>query len=118
MKKIPWQVGLVFCAVLLHWTFPARASLSPYPQPLGQGSLDWLVGQSNPAVTGIQPAWGRGGLLVSYNIPPQDPLAFLTGRSWTYDNAVAAITFLLQGRPDSARAVLETLQGLTFFYVF
>ena len=71
-----------------------------------------MVGQSNPAVTGIQPAWGRGGLLVSYNIPPQDPLAFLTGRSWTYDDAVAAIGFLLQGRPDSARVVLSTLQGL------
>ncbi len=80
---------------------------------LGQGSLDWLANQDDPLVTGIQPIPGRNGLLVSYAVPPEDPLApFLTGRSYTYDNAVGAISFLLQGRSGDARSVLSALQRL------
>lgn len=79
---------------------------------LGQGSLDWLLGRSNPVLTGIAPVPGREGLLVSYEIPAGDSLSFLRGRSWTYDNAVGAVGFLEQGRPEAARQVLSTLQGL------
>lgn len=80
---------------------------------LGQGSLTWLVNQNNPLATGIQPILSRQGLLVSYTIPPGDPLApFLTGRSYTYDNAVGAVSFLLQGQSTNARTVLFALQRL------
>lgn len=79
---------------------------------LGQGSLDWLTGRSNPVVTGITPVSGRQGLLVGYTVAPNDALAFLAGRSFTYDNAVGSIAFLLQGQPESARNVLLALQRL------
>lgn len=75
-------------------------------------ALSWLIGQGDPAVTGFQPVSGRVGLLVSYQIPTTDPLAFLRGRSWTYDNAAGAIALLFRGQPDAARRVLSTLQGL------
>lgn len=91
---------------------PLTASPTVIQDVLGQGSLDWLAGQGNPLVTGFQPIAGRQGLLVSYTIPTTDSLAFLRGRSWTYDNAVGAIAFLLQGRPGDARTVLTALQGL------
>ena len=102
---------------------PAPAGTSAAAQPLAQTApviaeallspeLAWLAGQSNPAVTGFTPVAGREGLLVSYTIPPADGLAFLRGRSWTYDNAAASIAFLLQGQPDAARRVLAALRGL------
>ncbi len=91
---------------------PLTASPTVVQDVLGQGGLDWLAGQGNPLVTGFQPIAGRQGLLVSYTIPTTDSLAFLRGRSWTYDNAVGAIAFLLQGRPGAARTVLAALQGL------
>lgn len=75
-------------------------------------SLVWLNGQNDPAVTGFTPVAGREGLLVGFNIPADDPLSFLRGRSWTYDNAVGAIALLLQGQAESAREVLVSLQGL------
>lgn len=79
---------------------------------LGQGSIEWLESQNDPLATGIQPVAGREGLMVSYTVPPGDPLSFLTGRSFTYDNAVGAVAFVLQNRPDSAREVLLALQRL------
>lgn len=93
----------------LAYVAPLR---TPTGSVLGQGSLDWLAGQSDPAVTGILPVAGREGLLVSFNIPPGDPLAFLRGRSWTYDNAAAAAAFLTQGQVSRAKAVLEALNRL------
>ncbi len=86
--------------------------LTPTGSLLGRGSLDWLAGQSDPAVTGILPVAGREGLLVSYAIPLNDPRAFLRGRSWTYDNAVAAAAFLAQGQISRAKSVLAALNRL------
>ena len=79
---------------------------------LGQGSLDWLASQSNPDFTGIPVVAGREGLLVSYAIPANDPLASLRGRSWVYDNAVAAAAFLSQGKTPQAKSVLDALNRL------
>jgi len=79
---------------------------------LGQGSIPWLENQSDPSFTGIPVVAGREGLLVSFTIPTNDPLASLRGRSWTYDNAVAAIAFLSQGQLPQARSVLEALNRL------
>ncbi|MBI1952721.1 MAG: hypothetical protein HYS41_01190 [Candidatus Omnitrophica bacterium] len=79
---------------------------------LGEGSLDWLAGQGDPLVTGIEPIAGRKGLLASFTIPSDDPLAFLKGRSWSYDNAVAAVAFTAQGEKSRAKAVLTALNRL------
>ncbi len=81
-------------------------------QELGQGSVEWLAGRSDPLVTGFTPIPGREGLLVSYQIPAGDSLSALAGRSWTYDNAAGAVAFLSEGRADLARSVLSALQGL------
>lgn len=75
-------------------------------------STAWLLGQNDSAITGFIPVAGREGLLVSYSIPPADPLAFLAGRAWTYDNAVGAIALLLQNQPSAAKEILSSLQGL------
>ena len=113
-RKIKWGASALFWALVIQCTLTGPGVSLAVPETLGQGSADWLEGQRTPSVTGIQPIPGREGLLVSYAIPPADPLAFLIGRSWTYDDAAAAIGFLLQGRPDSVRTVLTTLQGLMF----
>lgn len=77
-----------------------------------QESLWWLRSRNDPPVTRIQPVPGRERLLVSFTIPSGDPLAFLAGRSWTYDNAVGAIALLLHGRIRKARQVLTNLRSL------
>ncbi len=85
---------------------------TPAGYVLGEGSLIWLSGRDDPALTGIQPIASRAGLLVSFDIPASDPQAFLRGRSWTYDDAIGAISFLLQGNTADARSVLTSLKGL------
>ena len=90
---------------------PPQAAPVVVTEALSPG-VSWLIGQGNPSVTGFTPIAGREGLLVSYDIPSTDPLAFLRGRSWTYDNAVGAIALLLQGQAAAARTVLAALQGL------
>ena len=91
-------------------TQPVR---TPAGAPLGIGSLSWLSARGSPAATGIFPIQGRQGLLASYDkIPLGDPLAFLKGRSWTYDDAMGAIALLAQGRTQDARMVLSALQKL------
>ncbi len=50
--------------------------------------------------------------MVSYVVPPGHELSFLRGRSWTYDDAVAAVAFTLQSQPAQARVVLSALAGL------
>lgn len=95
-------------AVTLSVAAPALAA-----EALPTSSLTWLAGQSNPRQTGIRPLVSRAGLLISFAIPANDPLApFLRGRSFTYDNAAAAVTFLAHGQITRARAVLTALRRL------
>jgi len=93
------------------WILPMR-KLKASSARWEEGSLNWLMGQSDAAQTGIIPIKGREGLLVSYVIPPDDPLAFLRGRSWTYDNALAAVALVAHSRYAQANKILSTLKGL------
>ncbi|MBI2388432.1 MAG: hypothetical protein HYV09_02340 [Deltaproteobacteria bacterium] len=53
------------------------------------------------------------GAVVSFRIPIDHPLAAdLAGRSFVYDDALAMLVHLAEGRPDRARAIGRTLVAL------
>ncbi len=71
----------------------------------------WLRGQVTPNHVVPAPAPSRRRLLVSYDIPPEEfPQGF--HRSWTYDDALATLTFLITGDTDAAASTLNALAGL------
>ncbi|MDA3951505.1 MAG: hypothetical protein PF508_20020 [Spirochaeta sp.] len=72
-----------------------------------QAAVEWLVEQVVPNETVPDPNPARRNLIVSYRIPPEDPVyPYLYGRSFVYDGAVAAIAFTMSGRYREAQRVL------------
>ena len=68
----------------------------------------WQRGQITPNRMVQDPDPSRRGLLVSYDIPPQRfPRGF--HRSATYDDAIAALSFLVRGDRDGAAFTLHAL---------
>ncbi|MFQ5926725.1 MAG: hypothetical protein ACE5MH_04750 [Terriglobia bacterium] len=68
----------------------------------------WLRGQITPNRVVPEPHPARRRLLVSYDIAPEEfPQGF--HRSATYDNALAALAFLISGETDAAAFTLHAL---------
>ncbi len=82
------------------------ASLQPAAR-----NLQWLLGQVTPNATVPAPAPSRRRLVVSYDIAPE---AFPQGyhRSATYDNALAALVFVITAETDAAAFTLHALARL------
>jgi hypothetical protein len=73
-------------------------------------AVEWLVEQLVPNETVPDPNPTRRNLIISYRIPPDDPVyPYLYGRSFVYDGAVAAIAFTMSGRFIEAQRVLLAL---------
>lgn len=71
----------------------------------------WLRAQVTPNRVVPDPAPARRRLLVSYDIPPEEfPQGF--HRSATYDNALAALAFVITGETDAAAFTLHALARL------
>lgn len=76
-------------------------------------ALQWLLGQMVPNDVVPSPDRTRRSLLLSYRIPADDPNhRYLNGRSFVYDNALAAIAFTMLGRNHEAESVLNALGRL------
>src|SRR5438093_3102079 len=71
----------------------------------------WLQTQVTPNTVVPDPDPSRRRLLISYDVPPAKSL---TGfhRSFTYDDALAAISFVIAGEMDSAALTLDALARL------
>jgi len=86
----------------------------PYEKLIGDWATAnqlWLEGQVTPNRIVPNPEPSRRRLLVSYEISPQKfPQGF--HRSATYDDALAALTFLVTGQRDRAAFVLHALGRL------
>ncbi len=75
-----------------------------------QAAVEWLVEQLVPNDAVPNPHPTRRNLIVSYRIPPDDPVyPYLYGRSFVYDGAVAAIALTMSGRHHDAQRVLFAL---------
>ncbi len=82
---------------------PARQSV--------EANLVWLQRQITPNSVVPDPAPSRRRLLISYDIPPEDfPQGF--HRSATYDNALAALVFMVTGKTEAAAFTLHALARL------
>ena len=70
-------------------------------------AIEWLLGQKVPNQTVADPVPWRRNLVISYNIPEEDPAyPYLMGRSYIYDAALAAIAFAMTDRYREAEDVL------------
>jgi uncharacterized repeat protein (TIGR01451 family) len=75
--------------------------------------IQWLHGRQVPNSTVPTPASGRSGLVISYIIPPSDPsYPYLYHRSWIYDDALAVISWSMEGECQAAQKTLSALNGL------
>ncbi len=75
-----------------------------------QAAVEWLVEQLVPNDAVPDPHPTRRNLIVSYRIPPDDPVyPYLYGRSFVYDGAVAAIAFTMSERYQEAQRTLLAL---------
>src|SRR6056297_3111636 len=73
-------------------------------------AIEWLLGQKVPNQTVADPVPWRRNLVISYNIPEEDPAyPYLMGRSYIYDAALAAIAFAMTDRYREAEDVLLAL---------
>lgn len=97
------DVGSLHAQAQLSISDEVRASLQEHQQ----AAVEWLVEQLVPNEVVPDPNPARRNLIVSYRIPPDDPVyPFLFGRSFIYDGAVAAIAFTMSGRYREAQRVL------------
>lgn len=75
--------------------------------------VQWLLGQQAPNSIVPVPVSGRSGLVISYIIPPSDPVyPFLFNRSWIYDDALAVISWSMEGECQAAEETLSALADL------
>jgi len=73
-------------------------------------AVEWLLGQMVPNKTVDNPVPWRRNLVISYDIPEEDPAyQYLMGRSYIYDSALAAIAFAMTDRYRAAEDVLLAL---------
>ena len=89
------------------WTCCAAQSLEDW----AKASERWLAAQVTPNSAVPDPDSSRRRLVVSYSIPPEK---FPTGfhRSFTYDDALAALSCVMAGKMDAAAYTLDALSRL------
>ncbi len=104
---------LALCFALL-WAPPvAPGEVSPEVnlRPWAAANLAWLERQVTPNRVVPRPEPTRRRLLISYDLPP-DKLPRSYHRSATYDNALAALAFLITGERERAAFTLHALGRL------
>ncbi len=75
--------------------------------------VQWLLGQQVPNSTVPTPAPGRSDLVISYIIPQSDEsYPFLFSRSWIYDDALAVISWSMEGECQAAEETLSAIADL------
>lgn len=75
-----------------------------------ESAVEWLLGRKVPNGTVADPILSRRNLVISYEIPEEDPAyLYLMGRAYVYDSALAAIAFAMTDRNRKAEEVLLAL---------
>jgi hypothetical protein len=78
-----------------------------------KNAAQWLLGQMVPNQVVPQPSPGRRRLVLSYRVPAEDPaFRYIYGRSFTYDNALAAVSLTMLGRYREAEYILNAMGRL------
>jgi hypothetical protein len=89
---------------------------APLPASIEQmeaGASSWLAQQMVPNNVVPSPEPTRRRLLLSYRVPPNDPVyRYVYGRSAVYDDALGAIAFTMEGRYREAELLLSALSRL------
>jgi hypothetical protein len=105
--KIPTAAIAVCCLSFCSATSGAAQPLEEW----AAASQRWLQGQVTPNRAVPDPDSSRRRLVVSYDIAPDKfPAGF--HRSFTYDDALAALSFVVSGDMDSAAFTLDALARL------
>ncbi|MFQ5695651.1 MAG: hypothetical protein ACE5HB_06660 [Terriglobia bacterium] len=109
----PRLIAAALGALLLAPSLGAQQGVDAAPSPpvWAAPNLAWLRGQvtPNPIVPDPDPA--RRRLLVSYEVAPEK-LPHGYHRSYTYDNALAALAFFVAGEDEAAAYTLHALARL------
>ncbi|MDH3379558.1 MAG: hypothetical protein OEQ39_21745, partial [Gammaproteobacteria bacterium] len=101
--------GLLFTPGATYAQQPVSADISLHDWSVD--NAEWLKRQVTPNDIVPNPEPGRRRLVVSYDIAPEDfPQGF--HRSATYDNALAALAFLITGDIDAAAFTLYAVARL------
>jgi hypothetical protein len=107
----------LICPIASH-AQQALGAAAPLPLPasierMEAGALSWLAGQMVPNDTVPSPEPTRRRLLLSYRVPPDDPVyRYVYGRSAVYDDALGAIAFTMGGRYREAEFLLSAMSRL------
>ena len=101
--------GLLFAPELTYAQQPVSSDVSLHDWSVANSV--WLKGQVTPNGIVPSPEPERRGLVVSYDIPPEEfPQGF--HRSATYDNALAVLAFVVTGDIDAAAFTLHAVARL------
>lgn len=75
-----------------------------------EAAVEWLIRRKVPNDTVESPVALRRNLVISYELPEDDPArAYQGGRAYLYDSALAAVAFAMTDRYDEAEEVLLAL---------
>ncbi|MBN1980854.1 MAG: hypothetical protein JW795_04945 [Chitinivibrionales bacterium] len=110
LQKKKQQLSLVFLALTsLLWLHCMDSSFNKSIKRHSQ----WLLRQQVPNQTIPQPLVSRRFLVASYEVPAHDSAyPFLYNKSFIYDNALAAITFCMIDKWDTAESLLFSLSRM------
>lgn len=93
-------------------TLPGTA-VPPGIDQAEKDAVQWLLRQMVPNATVPQPSPGRRRLVLSYRVPAEDPaFRYIYGRSFSYDDALAAVALTMIGRYREAEYILSALGRL------
>lgn len=115
MRTHPWGLRFLLASGLLLAASVARGQATQPPADTWRAwraaNLAWLRGQVTPNRVVPDPNPARRRLVVSYDIPAEQlPQGY--HRSYTYDDALAALAFFVVGERDAAAFTLHGLARL------
>ena len=94
----------------------ARETSLPLSPPLldaEREAVDWIKGRMVPNDTVPTPDPGRRRLLLSYRVPKEDPVyPYMSGKSFVYDDALAAVALTMAGQYREVEYILTALKRL------
>lgn len=109
--------AVILALTVFFLSAPMRSAFADAPVAYGEArdrALEWLRSQMVPNDTVPEPEPDRMHLALSYRIPESESAyRYLSGRSMTYDNALAAIAFTMAGDYQNAAFILNALSRLT-----
>jgi hypothetical protein len=111
MKKTSSRAIWLLLGILMMTELLVAQEARKPPSDWAGASELWLQRQITPNPMVPDPDPGRRRLLLSFDVSPEKS-PFIFHRSWTYDDALAALAFLTAGEKDRAAFTLHALARL------